>query len=105
MLRDESFFDEVEDAGHGSYYITELTDRMINEAGALASNLGQLAPVVVTINQGESDRYWQLYEQQCLSLGMRQGDIKPTALETRFDWDEALIQSSGTVNPCVHARP
>ena len=42
MLRDESFFDEVEDAGHGSYYITELTDRMIYEAGALTSNLGQL---------------------------------------------------------------
>ena len=52
-----------------------------------AVQFGQLAPLAVTVNKSTAGAYWRQYEAHCLSVGMRRGDIKPTALETRFDWE------------------
>jgi hypothetical protein len=52
-----------------------------------ALQLGQLAQLAVTVNDSNTGVYWRQYEAHCLSVGMRRGDIKPTALETRFDWE------------------
>ena len=35
-------------------------------------------------------RLWDLYEQGCLELGMRAGDVKPTSLDLKLDWSELL---------------
>ena len=55
-----------------------------------ATDVGQLVPLEVIINESEDRLYWDAYENQCLSAGMCRGDIKPTTLETRFDWDAIL---------------
>ena len=55
-----------------------------------AVRVGQLAPVTATIDDGSGENgHWDTYESRCLSINMRQGDIKAKALETRFDWSEA----------------
>ena len=59
-----------------------------------AIQIGQLAPLAVSLNES-SNRFWDHYESKCLATGMRQGDIKPTALETRFEWDGYSEESGG----------
>ncbi len=52
-----------------------------------AIRVGQLSALTVTIDESGAARLWNAYEAKCLNSGIRRGDIKPTALETRFDWD------------------
>jgi hypothetical protein len=59
-----------------------------------AIEVEQLAHLVVTTVHEDRGSLWNIYEQLCLQAGMRQGDIKPTALETRFDWETAISQSA-----------
>ena len=59
-----------------------------------AIEVEQLAHLVVTTVHEDRSSLWNIYEQLCLQAGMRQGDIKPTALETRFDWETAISQSA-----------
>ncbi len=56
-----------------------------------AIQVGQLFRVKVTIDQSNSGRLWAAYEARCLESGIRRGNIKPTSLETRFDWDQTNI--------------
>jgi hypothetical protein len=48
-------------------------------------DLGQLAPVCLFLIK---DKGRESYHAACRSLGMREGDIKVTALSTRLDWAE-----------------
>jgi hypothetical protein len=49
--------------------------------------LGQLEAVRVFAVAGDG---WQAYLSACQARGQRLGDIKPTALDTRRDWDRVL---------------
>ncbi len=86
--------------------IAETLDRLLaqNPYYRHALQVRQLAPLVAAVNETENGSYWNTYEQQCLSAGMRRGDIKPTVLETRFDWD-AAITSLETGAKRIKANP
>lgn len=53
-----------------------------------AIRVGQLCPLSATVDESKCGRLWDAYEAKCLDSGIRRGDIKPTSLETRFDWDQ-----------------
>ena len=54
-----------------------------------AIQVGQLSRLRTTVDESNSRLQWDTYEEMCLKSGIRRGDIKPTSLETRFDWDLA----------------
>jgi len=54
-----------------------------------AIQVGQLSRLRTTLDESNSGLQWDTYEEMCLKSGIRRGDIKPTSLETRFDWDSA----------------
>lgn len=48
-----------------------------------AVRIGQLGPLEVSVSETGSVRHWQTYESSRLREGVRRGDIKPIALDTR----------------------
>jgi hypothetical protein len=65
-----------------------------------AVRLGQLAPVRVEVLDSRGESAWTAYERTCLSLGQKLGDIKPTYLDARCDWETifaALVVSDENV--------
>ncbi|MBL8808893.1 MAG: hypothetical protein JNM43_01850 [Planctomycetaceae bacterium] len=52
-----------------------------------AIRVGQLQRLEATIDDRGTGILWETYEEKCMQIGMRRGDIKPTAVDTRFDWD------------------
>ena len=67
-----------------------------------AVSLGQLAPAEVSLLDDTKQAGPLQYEQRCLKLGQRLGDIKPTTLDPRPGWDKTFVGSvavsSGTVD-------
>jgi hypothetical protein len=59
-----------------------------------AVDLRQLNPLDVRWLQLPQGRAWQIYEDHCRELGRKPGDIKPTALDGRRDW-EAVFERAG----------
>jgi hypothetical protein len=85
-------YDQTSPARPSAGQIGESMKRLLSENPYFdhAVKVGQLAPLTVIVNNGNDRPLWDVYEDQCLSAGMRRGDIKPTALETRFDWNSIL---------------
>lgn len=53
-----------------------------------AIRIGQLRPLEVSRSKNPDRSFWHQYESMCLTHQMRRGDIKPVALEIRFDWSD-----------------
>ena len=58
---------------------------------AHAIQVGQLSHVEVTVDNSNAGRLRSVYEARCLESGIRRGNIKPTSLEIRFDWDQLSV--------------
>jgi hypothetical protein len=52
-----------------------------------AVRLGQLASVRVVVLDAHGESAWSVYERTCVSLGQKLGNIKPTVLDARCDWE------------------
>ncbi|MEZ6034215.1 MAG: GH3 auxin-responsive promoter family protein [Planctomycetaceae bacterium] len=55
---------------------------------AHAMRIGQLSRSAVTVGDSSTCQLRNVYEAKCLKSGIRRGNIKPTSLEIRFDWDD-----------------
>ncbi len=58
---------------------------------AHAVQVGQLSRVEVTVDHSNTGKLRSVYEAGCLESGIRRGNIKPTSLEIRFDWDQLSV--------------
>ncbi len=58
-----------------------------------AVSLGQLAPAEVSLLNDEGPSARARYEQRCLELGQKLGDIKPTTLDPRSGWADVFGES------------
>jgi len=69
--------------------VAETMERLLSENPWYdhAIRVGQLQRLEATIDDRGTGTLWATYEEKCMQIGMRRGDIKPTALDTRLDWD------------------
>jgi hypothetical protein len=59
-----------------------------------AVSLGQLAPVEVALLDDAREPGRVVYEQRCVALGQKLGDLKPAALDPRPGWAEVFGESA-----------
>ncbi|MHC5211442.1 MAG: GH3 auxin-responsive promoter family protein [Planctomycetota bacterium] len=65
---------------------------------ALATRLGQLAPLEILLLDAEGPTGWSLYEQAHTEQGRKLGDVKPAALDHGTDWPRRFARYAHAVH-------